>query len=153
MGGDEGGEAEKAADYQDQERASTAMGPACFGLLLMRKAPEQLEGHSRSGFCLKGHTWAIMLHFSSWQGNRIAVLFVVEGQNVLPLSCTKSQIFVKIYKREIPEKLHFGTSQKDFLFYFFFSLSYTQLAGEGSGRAAQPLCRPTTNLPHFHPQL
>ena len=149
VGGDGGGEAEKAADYQDRERVSIAMIPACFGLLLMRKAPEQLEGHSRSGFCLKGHMWIIVLHFLSWQENRIAVLFVIGGQKVLPLSCTRSQIFDIIYKREILEKLHFGTSQKDYSFLACHPLSWQ---ARDLGGAAQPLCR-LTNLPHFHPQL
>lgn len=125
------------------------MGTAYFGLLLMIKAPEQLEGHSSSGFCLKGHMWVIALLFLSWQENRIAVLFVVGGQKVLPLSCTKSQIFDLIYKKYLKNSI-LGHHKK--IFFFFFSLSSTQLAGERSGRATQPLCR-LTNLPHLHPQL
>lgn len=122
------------------------MGPACSRLLLMRKAPEQLEGHSSSGFCLKRHMWVIVLHFLSWPENRIAVLFVFRRQKVLPLSCMKSQIFDIIYKREIPEKLHFGTSPKD---YYFFSLSSTQLKGiwkscTASLQTDQPASFPST---------
>lgn len=87
------------------ERVLIAMGTAYFGLLLMIKAPEQLEQHSSSRFCLKGHMWVIALHFLSWQENRIAVLFIVGGQKVLPLSCMKSQIFDLIYKKYLKNSI------------------------------------------------
>lgn len=87
-------------------------------------------------------------------GNCIAFLELARKQNCRSvcsqrakgspiIMCKKSNIWHNLQKRKSP----FQDNTKRFLF-FFFGLSSTQLAGEGSVRATRPLCRPT-NLPHF----